>query len=79
MFRYECIAAHDRQDRGHLAARARGNNGRHLSKLEPRPGMQVMAERLGIKAEFFSTPTVLIASLPDADHEAQARGHRGPA
>jgi hypothetical protein len=41
--------------------------------------MQVMAERLGIKAEFFSTPTVLIASLPDADHEAQARGHRGPA
>jgi uncharacterized membrane protein YjjP (DUF1212 family) len=31
--------------------------------------MQIMAERLGLNAEFFSTPTALIASLGDGDRQ----------
>jgi len=31
--------------------------------------MQIMAERLGLKAEFFSTPTALIVSLGDGDKQ----------
>jgi uncharacterized membrane protein YjjP (DUF1212 family) len=31
--------------------------------------MQIMAERLGLTAEFFSTPTALIASLGDGDRQ----------
>ncbi len=43
--------------------RALLNVGSPAHRLEV--AMQVMAERLGLKAEFFSTPTVLIASLGD--------------
>jgi uncharacterized membrane protein YjjP (DUF1212 family) len=47
--------------------RALLNVGSPAHRLEA--GMQVMAERLGIKAEFFSTPTVLIASLGDGSRQ----------
>jgi uncharacterized membrane protein YjjP (DUF1212 family) len=47
--------------------RALLNVGSPAHRLEA--AMQVMAERLGIKAEFFSTPTALIASLGDGSRQ----------
>lgn len=43
--------------------------------------MQIMAERLGLKAEFFSTPTALIVSLGDdsSQHTFLARSEPGSA
>src|SRR5690554_7918805 len=47
--------------------RALLNVGSPAHRLES--AMQIMAERLGLKSEFFSTPTALIVNLGDGEQQ----------